>query len=275
MRWASSEALVVHGSGLDEVALHAETRGVRLSNGGESRSWRSRRKTPGLNALRSRSSPAATPDENAARLQALARRSRRAGRGGHRRAQCRRAAPHGGQSCGLARQGAADGPRGAAFRRGGASARTVHRGEPWLTEAARRDRRGEARRACAALRRRVARRAARAAQPTDAQPGGRAWPSRARASSSRSRRRRPLRARSARTPTRRALARGYAGVADALSVLTDRAYFGGSLDDLAAARRRIRRADPRQGLLHRSAPGGRGADCRRRRGAGDAVAARR
>src|SRR5206468_10370765 len=33
------------------------------------------------------------------------------------------------------------------------------------------------------------------------------------------------------------LARGYAGVADALSVLCDRAYFGGSLDDLAAARR--------------------------------------
>jgi indole-3-glycerol phosphate synthase / phosphoribosylanthranilate isomerase len=34
-----------------------------------------------------------------------------------------------------------------------------------------------------------------------------------------------------------ALARGYAGVADALSVLTDGAHFGGSLDDLAAARR--------------------------------------
>lgn len=33
-----------------------------------------------------------------------------------------------------------------------------------------------------------------------------------------------------------ALARGYAGVADALSVLTDRDHFGGSLDDLSAAR---------------------------------------
>src|SRR5260370_20775186 len=39
-----------------------------------------------------------------------------------------------------------------------------------------------------------------------------------------------------RTADAAAIARGYAGVADALSVLCDRACFGGSLEDLAAAR---------------------------------------
>jgi indole-3-glycerol phosphate synthase/phosphoribosylanthranilate isomerase len=39
-----------------------------------------------------------------------------------------------------------------------------------------------------------------------------------------------------RTADPASIARGYAGVADALSVLCDRAFFGGSLDDLAAAR---------------------------------------
>jgi indole-3-glycerol phosphate synthase/phosphoribosylanthranilate isomerase len=42
-----------------------------------------------------------------------------------------------------------------------------------------------------------------------------------------------------RTADPAAIARGYAGVADALSVLCDRSFFGGSLDDLAAARRQF------------------------------------
>jgi anthranilate phosphoribosyltransferase len=33
-----SHALVVHGAGLDEVALHAETRAIRVTNG-DLRSW--------------------------------------------------------------------------------------------------------------------------------------------------------------------------------------------------------------------------------------------
>ena len=32
-RWGFEQALVVHGSGLDEVALHGETRAIRLSDG--------------------------------------------------------------------------------------------------------------------------------------------------------------------------------------------------------------------------------------------------
>jgi indole-3-glycerol phosphate synthase/phosphoribosylanthranilate isomerase len=58
-----------------------------------------------------------------------------------------------------------------------------------------------------------------------------------------------------------ALARGYAGVADALSVLTDREFFGGSLGDLSAARREFDGPilakdffiDPRQVVEARSA----------------------
>ena len=64
------EALVVHGSGLDEVALHGETRAVRLSNG-EMTEFEITPEDAGLQRAPLNVVTGGDPAENAARLRAL------------------------------------------------------------------------------------------------------------------------------------------------------------------------------------------------------------
>jgi anthranilate phosphoribosyltransferase len=65
-----AQALVVHGSGLDEVALHAETRAIRLSNG-EMREIEIRPEDAGVQRAALNSVVGGDPSENAGRLRAL------------------------------------------------------------------------------------------------------------------------------------------------------------------------------------------------------------
>jgi anthranilate phosphoribosyltransferase len=64
------EALVVHGSGLDEVALHGDTRAVRLS-GGEMREIEIRPEDAGVERAPLSSVAGGDPEENAERLRQL------------------------------------------------------------------------------------------------------------------------------------------------------------------------------------------------------------
>src|SRR3954453_2976349 len=65
-----SQALVVHGSGLDEIALHGETLAVRLSNG-EIRQFVMRPEDAGLERAPLNVVTGGDPAENAARLRSL------------------------------------------------------------------------------------------------------------------------------------------------------------------------------------------------------------
>ena len=64
------QALVVHGSGLDEVALHAETRAIRLS-GGEIEEFEITPEDAGLKRAPLKAVAGGDVEENAARLRAL------------------------------------------------------------------------------------------------------------------------------------------------------------------------------------------------------------
>ena len=90
-RWALREALVVHGSGLDEVALHGETRAIRLS-GEDDRGARDHARGCGPRAGAAQGRDRRRRRGECGAAAGAARRPRRARGGGHRHPQHRRAA---------------------------------------------------------------------------------------------------------------------------------------------------------------------------------------
>ena len=125
------EALVVHGSGLDEVALHAETRAIRLSDG----VMTELELTPeeaGLERAPLSVVTGGDAAENAVRLKLLLAGQGARAENRHRRAQRRRPADDRGQGGDLARGHRSGARRLAVAARRGA-ARCLCRGEQWLT----------------------------------------------------------------------------------------------------------------------------------------------
>ena len=228
------EALVVHGSGLDEIALHGETRAIRLS-GDEIEELEITPEEAGLERAPLKVVTGGDVDENAARLKACSTAGG-GSRGRHRHPQHRGAAAHR-RTC---RE--PQGRRHACSRCAGIG----RRGEsprPTLSRQAVAEPVGVLGRIAAAKQGELARRldgvsldalrdkatpTTRSLTETIAQPGARFILEIKKASPSAGA------IRPGADPA--AVARGYAGVADALSVLCDHEFFGGSLDDLAAAR---------------------------------------
>ena len=208
------EALVVHGSGLDEVALHGETRAIRLSNG-EMHELEITPEDAGFERAPLSVVTGGGPEENAARLRTIL-----AGEG--ERAENDIIALNAGallmtagKADDLAR-GRGDGARRACSRQGRARCSTLI-SRPAMADVLAR--------IVARKRREVA---ARLAGPVAGRSRPRAacaprWPAPARASSWRSSAPR-RRATAARSSVEAAVA-AYAPVADAISVLTDGARF--------------------------------------------------
>ena len=122
------EALVVHGSGLDEVALHGETRAIRLS-GGAIEELEITPEEAGLERAPLNVVTGGDVEENAARLKALLAGQRSASRGGHRDPKRRGAPAHRRQGSHAARGGrACTRGTGVGARRQGSG--QLHRGEP-------------------------------------------------------------------------------------------------------------------------------------------------
>ena len=215
-------ALVVHGSGLDEVALHGFTEAVRLTDG-HARGDRNHARAGGPRAAPGRGDRGRLAGRECRAAPAIAGGRGDRGPRGCRRAQCRRAADDRGASrrtCG--RRDRWPRPRSRSGAAGGCSTASSRRAmaEGILGEIVAAKQRG----AGAEVRRRVARRASGQRAPDASQPCRRRSRGPAPASSSRSRRPRRRKASIRRGADVAALARGYAPVADALSVLTDSAF---------------------------------------------------
>ena len=254
--------LVVHGSGLDEMAIHGFTQAVRLT-AASSRSSRSRPRRRG-------SPPAAGSDHRrlsgAKRAQAprSAGRTRRRGRRDDRRAERRSASDDGRKSARSApRDG--DGAGRGSLRQRGRGTQPLHRGEPWLSRSEFSAGSPPARATSSRpLPRRFARRLAGKRTPRRAVSSTR-WRSWAQGSSLRSRRLRLPRGRSRhrRCGDDCVRLRRRCRCAERAH---RRALTSAARSTISRRARRVRRTDPCQGLLHRSAAGHRGPDrrCRRR-----------
>ena len=224
------QALVVHGSGLDEVALHGETRAIRLSNG-EMTEIELTPEQAGIERAPLKVVTGGDVSENATRLKLLL-----SGQGTQaendivilnsaallmtagKRERPRR------------RRGA--GARGIACGQGGRGARPLCRGVEWLTWAnwarssptrGSRSRNGSRGSTSPPPARRT-----RSLVAAMGQPGARFI--------FEYKRRSPSEGMLSDALEPAAVARAYTGVADGMSVLTDSRFFGGSLADLAAAR---------------------------------------
>ena len=223
-------AMVVHGSGLDEVALHGETKAVRLAGGALERADH-RARGCRLRAGAAGQDPGRRAGGECGAAEGAALGLWHAGREAGGGAQRRRAAVHRGQG----RETCARAPSSRSTILGTGAALSAppgaRRDQQWLTslgEIVARKRADVAARLGGAEPR-------CARTPTRAQPARRARPAR-RALHHGGEERLALgrRARRASMPARRRAA--YAGAADAISVLTDAPFFGGSLDDLRAVR---------------------------------------
>ena len=228
------EALVVHGSGLDEVALHGETRALRLSNG-EIEELEIAPEDAGLERAPLKTVTGGDAAENAQRLRALLD-----GRGARPEEDIvvlNTAALL--QTAGLASslmEGAAQAARRPPVGQRRPGARPLRRGEPWLRAFSAGSPPPSAPNCASAMpASRSTRCAAGRSRPRAASPPRSASP--ARASSSRSRRRRRPGERSGRGPTRRRWRAAMPGSPMRSACCATAPHFGGSLDDLAAARR--------------------------------------
>ena len=253
--------MVVHGARPRRGRASWRDRGGAARRRPDRAARPSRPRRPGSSARRWPRCRAASPEENAERLKALLMGHGTAGRAARGGAQRRRPAADRGQGGDAERGRRAGARRRSARARAYRALKALRRDQQWLNRRrARRDRRAQARRRRRAARRRQPRRAARpggadAAQPRAPRspgPGARFIMEVKKASPSAGaiaggRRSGGAGARPMPAPPTRSACSPTGPISAARSTIW------------RAVRRRLRRADPRQGFHRRSAPGGRGA----------------